>query len=183
MTGAVTMTDNAGNSITAVSRPVSIDKTPPELAVQFDPRALDVAVLGRDDLSGPSKPSSSQSNASGWRPATRRHDCEWGDGSGLRTYVVEDLAGNVLEMSMNVVPPRGHERGNGSHRLEARVKTLQYGSGNAARAPRNELVFHLACRPSRPRDAPESVNEHGDRRPPPHRRGRLRQQAREDDDP
>ena len=186
VTGAVTIADNAGNSITAVSRPVSIDKTPPELAVQFDPRALDVAVLGRDDLSGPLKPSSSRSNASGWWPttdATIANGPAAGDGSGLRTYVVEDLAGNVLEMSMNVVPHRGHERGNGSHRLEARVMTLQYRRRERRPGTAQRAGIYLACRPSRPRDARESVNEHGDRRPPPHRRGRIRQHAREDDDP
>ena len=41
---------------------------------------------------------------------------------------------------MRVLPHCGHERGNGSHRLEARVMTLQYGSGTAGRAPRNEIV-------------------------------------------
>jgi hypothetical protein len=129
-----TCTDKAGNiSSPAVQATVSIDLTPPEAYLRFDPVAHDVVVFGRDALSGvPPGPVAPQSVV----PATRDRDDgegEFDDDDGAvtqaRTYQVLDLAGNPLTLVLKV--SRNH------HQIRAQVVSLQYGGGSVIILPRN----------------------------------------------
>ena len=109
-----TATDLAGNT-TSTSVSVSVDKTAPELFIQFDVASKDVQVLGRDGLSGvaagpilplPGSPPS---------------------------YCVTDLAGNTLTIVLKV--------GRDPHALSVKVISLSYRSGPVSEAAKNHFTF------------------------------------------
>jgi hypothetical protein len=76
---------------------VRIDKTAPEVVISYDPEADDIVVEGRDALSG---------TAAGPVPPKTRFDTQWTDfGSDvaeIRTYCVEDQAGNVTTLYLKM---------------------------------------------------------------------------------
>jgi hypothetical protein len=113
-----TATDLAGNTA-SVSASVSIDKTPPELFIQFNPTTRDVQVIGRDGLSG--VPSG----------ATLPLSVVPSPGRENRTYRVNDLAGNTLTIVLQV-------GGDGSG-LQAKLISWNYQSVPSADAPRNQF--------------------------------------------
>lgn len=108
-------TDLAGNVESAQSLTIGIDATPPEAYLAFDPVSKDVAVYGRDALSGvPGGPIA---------PSDSSH--------GTRTYVVADRAGNTLTLVVRV-EREGHE-------LRASIVSLSYDGGAASAAGANGL--------------------------------------------
>jgi hypothetical protein len=76
---------------------VRIDKTAPEVVLSYDPQIDDIIVEGRDALSG---------TAAGPVPPQARVDAQWTDfGSDvaeIRTYCIEDRAGNVTTLYLKV---------------------------------------------------------------------------------
>nr|MDQ2668725.1 hypothetical protein [Gemmatimonadota bacterium] len=76
---------------------VRIDKTAPEVVISYDPQTDDIHVEGRDSLSG---------TAAGPVPPKTRVDVTWTDfGSDvaeLRTYCIEDRAGNVTTLYLKM---------------------------------------------------------------------------------
>lgn len=88
-------TDQAGNIEPTRSLVVNIDRTPPEALIRFDPPTRDLAVIGRDSLSGPAEvallSTVGNSRDDGDRPAAE-----------VRTYRVTDLAGNTLVLTERV---------------------------------------------------------------------------------
>jgi pectin methylesterase-like acyl-CoA thioesterase len=118
-------TDLAGNTSTT-STSVSIDKTAPELFIQFDPTARDLQVFGRDGLSGvppgPIVPVISP------------------DPSHNRTYRVVDLAGNNLTIVLRVSGDAGG--------LHATVISWSYQDGPATDAPTNKFNLDWKTNPN-----------------------------------
>jgi pectin methylesterase-like acyl-CoA thioesterase len=132
-----TATDLAGNtgSVTVL---VSIDKTAPELFVQFDPASKEVQVFGRDGLSGVAPGAIAPLSVT--PPPGRRENNDDDDDGGMerRTYRVTDLAGNTLTIVLKVK----HEGGE----LKARIISWSYQNGPAggataslSDAPRNRF--------------------------------------------
>jgi pectin methylesterase-like acyl-CoA thioesterase len=116
-------TDLAGNTNTA-STSVSIDKTAPELFIQFNPATNDVQVFGRDGLSGvPAGPIAPLSVSQL-------------QGRENRTYRVADLAGNSLTIVLQV--------GGDAGALQAKITSWNYQNGPAnmaSDAQRNQFNF------------------------------------------
>ena len=128
-----------GSSTRSVT--VKIDRTPPEVASQFEPVARDLQVFGRDPGSGMS--------ASGVSPAALR-DTSWSDDDDadddhtwsladrraqLRTYTLRDIAGNSTTLTIKVRV--------GRDALKARDQTLQYNTGAVLNLPRAVSRFGL----------------------------------------
>jgi hypothetical protein len=150
--------DRAGNSATAGSGIVNIDKTPPEAYNQFDPFTRRVLVFGRDALSGvPSGPvapvsvaSTSFSGESEFdddEPTLekrRKRDDDEGPRSELRTYRTVDLADNELTLVERARSARdegsSHHRDEG-HGVRLEMVSLQYGHGPLLPLPRNRKRF------------------------------------------
>ena len=153
-------TDVAGNQ-SAVACMVSIDKTAPEAFLQFDPEGKDIAVFGRDPVSGaaldPVPPLSAtpaphddddddeedeDDGDDGRRGNDRRGDDNDDDGDDddgrteLRTYEVVDLAGNSLTL-VERVKKAGHE-------IKAELLSLQYQDAEPTDAPENKQNFQWA---------------------------------------
>src|SRR6185436_6348848 len=131
-----TATDRAGN-VSSTSVSLNIDKTAPELVVQFDVATKDVQVVGRDGLSGVGSGPITPLSVS---PSPGRRGQNAGDNGGpRRTYRVIDLAGNALTIILKVESD-GHE-------LEASILSWSYQNGPAngspsfSDAPRNRLAF------------------------------------------
>jgi hypothetical protein len=129
-------TDLAGNS-SSLPVSVSIDKMPPEAFNQFDPVTHDVALFGRDALSGvipgPIAPASVV-QLSKQDDDDDREDHDRDDRTlELRTYDVFDLAGNPLVL-IEKVRKSGHS-------ITVRVVSLQYGNGPLVSLPRNRQTF------------------------------------------
>lgn len=132
-------TDKAGN-LAVVGATVNIDKTPPEAFSQFDPATRDLAVFGRDSLSGvPPGPLTPISLV----PANPGEDCEHsgadhddGEHAEIRTYRILDAAGNAL-LLVQRVKKEGHE-------IKASLASLQYADGPVLAAPPNEEAFEWA---------------------------------------
>jgi|GEM_PF-1249821 len=131
-----TATDRAGN-VSSTSVSLNIDKTAPELVVQFDVATKDVQVVGRDGLSGVASGPITPLSVS---PSQGRRGQNVGDNGGpRRTYRVIDLAGNALTIILKVESD-GHE-------LEASILSWSYQNGPAngspsfSDAPRNRLAF------------------------------------------
>lgn len=123
--------DRAGNLESTQTLTVKIDKTAPEAFLQFDATTHDLALFGRDTLSGvvlgPVAPQSVI-------PGTGQHE--------TRTYHVADLAGNTLDVVVDVIAT-GNQR-------NATITSLSY-NGAAPVAPvDNTLKFEW----SGPNDAP-----------------------------
>lgn len=103
--------DAAGNAETPKTVTVRIDKTAPEALVQFDPSTKDIAVLGRDELSGVRGVTLVSS-------APAAFDQGEGANAELRAYRVTDVAGNTLVV-VEKVKKRARELG-------ARTVALRY---------------------------------------------------------
>lgn len=128
---------------------VRIDKTAPEFDLYYDPQADDIVVEGRDALSGTSAAPV---------PPKARVDTPWNDfGSDvaeLRTYCIEDLAGNTttvylkmrcsplaIEASvLGIAYDDEHHRGDGDQGHEAVSAVHGERRGRLYRV-RNTLVF------------------------------------------
>jgi microsomal dipeptidase-like Zn-dependent dipeptidase len=112
--------DRAGNRATA-STTINIDKTAPESFIRFADASHDIAVFGRDLLSG--------TQAEAFAPARvviRRHgdgqqQDDHEDGTEWRTYHVTDRAGNVEIVTIAVARDEDE--------ISARVLTVQYNAG------------------------------------------------------
>jgi hypothetical protein len=134
--------DGAGNRAVA-SAMISIDKTPPEASLRFNPITRDLAALGRDSLSGVGA-------AGAMAPAVvergfwgRRDDDDdendeqegrrWHNRTQRRTYRVVDNAGNAVSLRVDV-------RRDGTQ-AKGELLTVQYGDGPRLRAPENRLRF------------------------------------------
>ncbi|HEV3036306.1 MAG TPA: dockerin type I domain-containing protein [Candidatus Angelobacter sp.] len=142
-------TDQAGNSELVHSVTVKFDKTPPEAFNQFDPQRRDIALFGRDSLSGvapgPLTPVSVVRKRKGEDSGDHMaHDGEDHDRRGshddddvdveLRTYKILDAAGNSLQLVEEVTRSR--------HEESATLISLQYNDGPVIAAPRNRMRFH-----------------------------------------
>jgi pectin methylesterase-like acyl-CoA thioesterase len=127
-----TATDLAGNIATA-SVSLNIDKTAPELLVQFDVASKDVQIIGRDGLSGvPPGPIAPLSISP--PPGRREHGDDDDDGHmERRNYRVTDLAGNTLTIVLKV-NRNGRE-------LHARIISWAYQNGAFSDTPRNRFEF------------------------------------------
>jgi hypothetical protein len=149
-----TFTDNVGNTVMIDSGmaigAINIDKTPPDAFNQFDPVKKDVAVFGRDTLSGTaSDPIAPVSvTRAHWRENDDDGDHDGGkagDNGGrpghedpqfnaeLRTYLIIDNAGNTLRL-VELVSIQGHD-------MKVRVVSFQYNDGSIVLAGRNEKQF------------------------------------------
>jgi hypothetical protein len=135
-------TDKAGNVEAIQSLAVNIDQTAPEASFQFDPGANDVAVFGRDALSGASQSGplapvaviqQSPDEEDGDGHLGHGRGAYHGAGRELRTYVVTDRAGNALSMRLRV----SHE----DEDLAVKVMRLEYNRGPAVMLMSNESQF------------------------------------------
>jgi len=135
-------TDKAGNVEATESVAVKIDQAAPEASFQFDPAIDDIAVFGRDTLSGPSQsgplapvivmlqgPDEEDGDGHLGHGRGAHHGAGWE----LRTYVVTDRAGNALSMTLRV----SHE----DEDLAVRVMRLEYNGGPAVMPMTNEAQF------------------------------------------
>lgn len=133
--------DLAGN-VAAGSVTVNLDKTPPEAFLQFDPVARDVALFGRDSLSGvppgPIAPVSVVKIQHDHDDDDVDHSEDDDSRSELRTYKVLDLAGNSLTLIAKVRKSR--------HNMSAKLVSLQYGEGAVISLPRNQEIFEWTTR-------------------------------------
>jgi hypothetical protein len=104
---------------------IRIDRTPPEAVIQYDPAKHDIVVTGRDALSG---------TPPGPVPPSSVVMTPWNDfGSDeaeCRTYRIEDLAGNSLDLIMKVRLERDE--------MEIGILALRYDHGKDAPSPKNE---------------------------------------------
>jgi hypothetical protein len=117
-------TDRADNQEALRTLIVRIDLTPPEAVLSFDPLTRDLAVSGRDTLSAVRAPISATVSAT---PRREELNAE------LRSYRVEDLAGNSLEIAVSI-KREGHE-------LKASIRSLRYNGGAPITPPENKLAF------------------------------------------
>ena len=120
-------TDNEGNTSDVGTTTVKLDKVAPEAYLQFDPVKRDIAVFGRDGLSGtpagPLTPSRVQRVPTG----DRNHRVE------IRTYDLADAAGNTLQLV--------HSTGLMKNDAVAGIQTLQYNGGAVMRPVYNVMFF------------------------------------------
>lgn len=146
-----TAIDLAGNS-SFVTVTLNIDKTAPEAFNQFDAVGLEVAVFGRDSLSGvapgaltpiavvavPEEQEDDEHdrNEDGEAEENENDEDDEDEMTELRTYKVLDLAGNVL-LLVERVEKEGHQ-------IKARVLTLQYNNGAVLTLPRNRKKLEWA---------------------------------------
>jgi hypothetical protein len=146
VTGTATSLAGISASVTVT---VNIDKTPPEAFAQFGPTQQDLQVFGRDALSGisadPFPPISVVRVSANPHDGEHRGDADDGDhhgkddnadedeGAELRTYRLEDLAGNSVVL-VELVRKEDHE-------IKARVFSTQYNDGPVLAAPRNTMNF------------------------------------------
>jgi len=129
--------DNAGNPEAPKSVTVQIDKTAPEAYIQLDPSGKNVAVYGRDGLSGvqpgPVAPASVT-------PVKWGGDDDDDDEKGtaeLRTYNLVDQAGNSLVLLLKV-KKEGHE-------VKAEVVSLQYNGAAVVTLTGNSAKFEWSA--------------------------------------
>ena len=120
-------TDNEGNTSDVGMTTVKLDKVAPEAYLQFDPVKRDIAVFGRDGLSGtpagPLTPSRVQRVPSGDKNLRVE----------IRTYDLADAAGNTLQLV--------HSVGLTKNDAVAGIQTLQYNGGAVVRPVYNVMFF------------------------------------------
>ena len=116
-------TDVAGNSASATVSNINIDLTAPEAYTQFDVASRDIAVFGRDALSGVSGFPVAPSAIVTLSPIEQQ-----------RTYNVTDLAGNVLRLVLRV-----HKSG---RLVTVRVTSTKYGDAAATTPPLNLETYN-----------------------------------------
>jgi hypothetical protein len=130
--------DRAGNKEATHSLTVSIDKTAPEAAIQFDPLSSDLMVSGIDSLSGvPRGPIAPTSVV----PSLKRDaDSDKDDEQKIetRTYTVADRAGNSVVLVLEV---RKH-----AYSIAFRVVSIQYKGGLSSVPPPNAGRFEWGVR-------------------------------------
>jgi len=116
-----TATDRAGNTATA-NITINIDKTAPEVSINFDTAGKDLSVFGHDSLAGVPTGALTPISVTNLDSNRKR-----------RTYQVVDLAGNTLTLVMDV-KAEGKE-------LQAVIVSLQYNSGPVITVPGNQLSY------------------------------------------
>ena len=119
-------TDNQGNTSDVGSVTIRLDKTAPEAYLRFDPATKDVAVFGRDALSGTSAGALTPSRVQRIPTGDRNLRVE------NRTYDVVDTAGNTLQLV--------HSTGITKDHVAAGIQTLQY-NGGAVQRPAYSLLL------------------------------------------
>ena len=120
-------TDNAGNTSDVGSVTIKLDKTAPEAYLRFDPAKTDIAVFGRDSLSGITADALSPSSVRRVQTGDRNLRAE------IRTYDLVDAAGNTLQLVDSV--------GLTKDDATAGIQTLQYNGGAVTRPPYSLLFF------------------------------------------
>jgi hypothetical protein len=116
-------TDRADNQETAQTLTVRIDLIAPEAFIRFDPATKDLAVFGRDALSGIPDPIA----------ATLLSTAPGSGNAQLRTYRVGDRADNTLELVVSV-KREGKE-------IKASVESVRYNGGTTVTLSENSLAF------------------------------------------
>jgi reprolysin-like metallo-peptidase family M12B len=120
-------TDNAGNQSDVGTTTIRLDKTAPEAFLRFDPATKDVAVFGRDGLSGTAAGAQTPSFVQRVITGDRNLRAE------TRTYDLVDVAGNTLRLVDSV--------GLTKNNAVAGIQTLQYNGGAVVRPPYSLLSF------------------------------------------
>jgi hypothetical protein len=133
-------TDHAGNVESIRSLVVNIDRTPPEALIRFDPATQDLAVVGRDSLSGVAEAALVSS-------VRNIRDDEDRPVADVRTYRVDDLAGNTLLLTERV-EKQGSE-------LQGMLLSLTY-NGTAVPVQANESNYHWSLGSEEDDDRSES---------------------------
>jgi hypothetical protein len=137
-------TDRADNQEAARTLDIGIDPSAPEVAIRFEPSTMDLAVVGRDDVSGLSAPISFTATEVVRTRDDEDREEEDGDDDDEdhqntnhmtqdRTYRIADRSGNSLELVVRVKRD-GRE-------VEASVRSLRYNGGATLTPPGNELEF------------------------------------------
>jgi len=125
-------TDNAGNTSDVGSVTIRLDKTAPEAYLRFDPATKDIAVFGRDNLSGITADALSPSSVRRVQTGDRDLRAE------NRTYDLVDVAGNTLQLTDSV--------GLTKDAAVAGIQTLQYNGGPVTRPSYSLMVFEWALK-------------------------------------
>lgn len=113
-------TDNAGNAEAPHTLVLRIDDTPPEVFIRFDPESRQLLVFATDALSGaPSNPVAPVASS-------QKGDRQTED------YVVSDLAGNTLELTLVVDRDR--------RSTQASVESLRYNGASPLRVQPNRIA-------------------------------------------
>ena len=119
-------TDNEGNTSDVGMTTVKLDKVAPEAYLQFDPVKRDIAVFGRDGLSGtPAGPRR--------RPAFSETERRQEPACGDPHVDLADAAGNTLQLV--------HSVGLTKNDAVAGIQTLQYNGGAVVRPVYNVMFF------------------------------------------
>ena len=120
-------TDNEGNTSDVGTTTVKLDKVAPEAYLRFDPVKRDIAVFGRDGLSGTAAGALTPSRVQRIPTGDRNHRVE------IRTFDLVDVAGNTLQLV--------HSVGLMKNDAVAGIQTLQYNGGAVTRPPYNVMFF------------------------------------------
>ncbi|HEX7255672.1 MAG TPA: M12 family metallo-peptidase [Gaiellaceae bacterium] len=120
-------TDNAGNTSDVGTHTVKLDKTAPEAYLRFDTGTKDVAVFGRDGLSGISAGAFTPSQVQRIPTGDRKLRAE------RRTFDLADAAGNTLQLVHSAALTKDD--------AVAGIHTLQYNGGAVLRPSYNVLFF------------------------------------------
>jgi len=147
-------TDNESNGETPRSHTIRIDRTAPEAFHRFDPVAQDLAVFGRDALSGPAIPfaiaplsvitipndddDEDDPDRDEDGDEDEDEDRDEDETRVRRTYRIEDRAGNSLVL-VELVKREGHE-------LKAQVESLRYNDGAPITPARNKTKLEWALK-------------------------------------
>lgn len=135
-------TDRAGNVESTRTLTVKIDKTPPEAYLQFDPVTRDLVLFGRDGLSG----------VSPGQIAPQSVVPDKGKGE-IRTYHVVDLAGNTLDVVVEV-------KRTGAQ-LRATITSLSYNGAPAVAPVDNTMKYEWSAPKGAPLDELHQLMETG----------------------
>lgn len=133
--------DLAGNVGSAIVGGINIDKTPPDAYNVFVPATADIAVFGKDALSGVAAgalvPVSDVIRTRVDDDEDRHEDRDRDDRKfEVRTYQFSDLAGNATILTERLRK--------GRNSVSASFDTIQYGTSPAIRLPRNRESFEWA---------------------------------------
>ncbi len=120
-------TDNEGNTSDVGTTTIRLDKVAPEAYLRFDPVKRDIAVFGRDGLSGTAAGALTPSRVQRVPTGDRNHRVE------IRTFDLVDVAGNTLQLV--------HSVGLMKNDAVAGIQTLQYNGGAVTRPPYNVMFF------------------------------------------
>ncbi len=129
--------DNSGNSEAPKSVTVQIDKTAPEAYIQLDPSSKDVAVYGRDGLSGVQPGPVAPASVTPVKWGGDDNDDDEKGTAELRTYNLQDQAGNSLELVLKVKKD-GHE-------VKMEVVSLRYNGAAVVTLTGNSAKFEWSA--------------------------------------